>query len=141
MKRGPYKNQKHKLEQARRLRLEGHSYRSIGEIIGVNPYTLTKWVQDVVPTTTLKVRHKSGMKRQAKDLPNLRSKTAIRNFMLRLHDKCQGCFLSTWLEKPLVLEVDHIDGNNKNNTIDNLRVLCPNCHSQTPTWKRGKKAL
>lgn len=39
--------------------------------------------------------------------------------------------------KPLVLELDHIDGNNQNDQRHNLRYLCPNCHSQTPTF-RGK---
>ena len=36
--------------------------------------------------------------------------------------------------KPLVLHMDHIDGNNKNNNLSNLRILCPNCHSQTNTY-------
>jgi transposase-like protein len=40
---------------------------------------------------------------------------------------------------PLKLQVDHIDGNNSNNILDNLRFLCPNCHSQTSTYS-GKNA-
>jgi hypothetical protein len=39
------------------------------------------------------------------------------------------------MNEPLTLEVDHIDGDNKNNVRDNLRALCPNCHSQTDTWR------
>lgn len=39
-----------------------------------------------------------------------------------------------WRGNPLTLHLDHIDGDNLNNTIDNLRFLCPNCHQQTPTW-------
>jgi Zn finger protein HypA/HybF involved in hydrogenase expression len=38
------------------------------------------------------------------------------------------------LEKELVLQIDHKDGNWKNNSISNLRFLCPNCHSQTSTY-------
>jgi Zn finger protein HypA/HybF involved in hydrogenase expression len=51
--------------------------------------------------------------------------------------KCECCRLSEWMGQPISLELDHIDGDNKNNKLDNLRVLCPNCHAQTPTY-RGK---
>lgn len=51
--------------------------------------------------------------------------------------KCVKCGLgSVWNNEPLVLQIDHIDGNRKNNTFANLRLLCPNCHTQTPTWGR-----
>jgi uncharacterized membrane protein len=36
------------------------------------------------------------------------------------------------------LEMEHIDGDSKNNVRDNLKLLCPNCHAQTPTWRRRK---
>lgn len=54
--------------------------------------------------------------------------------------KCEGidCGISSWMGKPIVLELDHIDGNRTNNEETNLKLLCPNCHSQTPTW-RGRK--
>ena len=39
-----------------------------------------------------------------------------------------------WNNKPLSFHLDHIDGNRNNNQRSNLRLLCPNCHSQTPTW-------
>lgn len=51
--------------------------------------------------------------------------------------ECSHCGISEWNGKPIVLELDHIDGDNRNNVLENLRVLCPNCHSQTPTF-RGK---
>lgn len=51
--------------------------------------------------------------------------------------KCEACALSTWCGKPIPLELDHIDGNSKDNALKNLRILCPNCHAQTPTY-RGK---
>lgn len=49
--------------------------------------------------------------------------------------KCCECKNEgTHNDKPLVLQIDHIDGDNKNNSLDNLRYMCPNCHSQTPTF-------
>ena len=51
---------------------------------------------------------------------------------------CEECRISEWNGKRMIFELDHIDGNNKNNSFDNLKILCPNCHSQTPTF-RGRK--
>ena len=48
--------------------------------------------------------------------------------------ECSECKINSWNGKSLTLHCDHIDGDRKNNHIDNLRWLCPNCHSQTDTW-------
>lgn len=48
---------------------------------------------------------------------------------------CQNCSLGEWLGAPIPLELDHISGNPMDNNLDNLRLLCPNCHAQTPTAK------
>lgn len=58
---------------------------------------------------------------------------------LEQNGKCLECGISEWQGNPITLELDHIDGDNTNNIRSNLRILCPNCHSQTPTWKRGNK--
>lgn len=51
--------------------------------------------------------------------------------------QCSNCGLFDWLNEPIPLELDHIDGDNSNNELANLRLLCPNCHAKTPTY-RGK---
>ena len=52
---------------------------------------------------------------------------------------CMGCELTDWMEQPIILELDHVDGNYENNSIKNLRLICPNCHSQTMTYKNRNK--
>ncbi len=51
---------------------------------------------------------------------------------------CMKCKNSVWNGLPITLELEHIDGDNSNNEKENLSLLCPNCHSQTPTWRRSK---
>lgn len=53
--------------------------------------------------------------------------------------KCNHCNMTEWRGKPINLDLDHIDGDTFNNTLDNLRFLCPNCHSQTKTYKGKNK--
>ena len=52
--------------------------------------------------------------------------------------RCEMCLNIEWLGKLIPLELDHVNGDSADNRIENLRVLCPNCHAQTETY-RGKK--
>jgi 5-methylcytosine-specific restriction endonuclease McrA len=53
---------------------------------------------------------------------------------------CKECGLGqTWNGKPLVFQLDHANGDNKDNRRENLRMICPNCHTQTPTWGFKKR--
>ena len=49
--------------------------------------------------------------------------------------KCEKCGIYEWMGSPITLEIHHIDGNRLNNNLDNLQILCPNCHSQTNNWR------
>lgn len=51
-----------------------------------------------------------------------------------LEYKCARCELSEWMGEKLVLQLDHANGNRRDNRRGNLRLLCPNCHSQTSTF-------
>lgn len=48
--------------------------------------------------------------------------------------KCEKCLLSEWMGEPIPIQLDHINGDHKNNRIENLRILCPNCHAQTDNY-------
>ena len=55
--------------------------------------------------------------------------------------KCECCGLSEWNGKSISLELHHINGEHYDNRIENIQVLCPNCHAQTENYrgKQGKK--
>lgn len=53
--------------------------------------------------------------------------------------KCNCCGITSWHNKPITLQVNHIDGNCTNNMPENLELICPNCHSQTDTFGARNK--
>jgi Zn finger protein HypA/HybF involved in hydrogenase expression len=79
----------------------------------------------------------------------INNKLTIQSFKLKgrlikegyLEPKCSCCNLTTWLGDPIPLELDHIDGNSEDNKLENLRLLCPNCHALTPTYRGKNKKL
>ena len=54
-------------------------------------------------------------------------------------NECEHCGLFEWLGKEISIELDHIDGDRTNHRLENLRMLCPNCHSQTSTYRSKKR--
>ncbi len=51
-----------------------------------------------------------------------------------LKNICEQCGLTRWRRKPLTIQIDHRNGKRDDNRLENLRMLCPNCHSQTETY-------
>lgn len=70
----------------------------------------------------------------AKRIPSSRLKRAMRE--VGVEERCTLCGVeAVWLGEPLPLEVDHIDGNWRDSRLRNLRLLCPNCHSTTDSYR------
>lgn len=62
----------------------------------------------------------------------------LKNRLLKnkiVENKCSICNIEEWNDKKINTELDHIDGNRTNHKLENLRMLCPNCHSQTDTYR------
>lgn len=55
-------------------------------------------------------------------------------------NECEVCGLNEWQGKIIQCHLDHIDGNRFNHCLENLRIICPNCHSQTDSFA-GKNAV
>lgn len=60
----------------------------------------------------------------------------IKRYLLHINgNKCSECGISLWNGKDIVMELEHKNGDSSNNSLENVCLLCPNCHSQTPTYK------
>lgn len=108
---------------------------------------LRKLIKDYLEETgTYKgksVRKGSVGKRKSDDIffsngQSKRSTWAVRNALFNRglkEKKCECCKNTEWNGKPIPLEVHHKDGDKYNNELENLEILCPNCHYFTDTYK------
>lgn len=81
-------------------------------------------------------RRKSALeyaKKETAQIPKLRKKLIEDGIK---QQKCEQCGLSEWRGNKIPLELHHKDGNRFNNNLDNLEIVCPNCHSLTPNHSR-----
>lgn len=89
-------------------------------------------------------KQKETWRRKLLEIPieNLKFDTLRRRIIIEQDGKCNHCGLSIWMGHEIILEIDHIDGDNTNNKRLNLEAICPNCHSLTSTWRgRNKKNI
>jgi hypothetical protein len=94
-----------------------------------------------MPQSEARLAYKERLKQRLvnADFATLGWDAARRRVILEQNDRCNKCGIDEWLGNPISLEVDHIDGDRHNNSRENLEGLCPNCHSQTETWRGRNK--
>ena len=145
MKRGPYgrhQRQAH-FERAIEMRRNGDGYRTIARAVGVPWSTIRNWLRDEgIVCDRVAAYNKSTESRRVKAAVHLKQRGSVRMFLIRTRGyRCSECGLSLWREKKLPLEVEHINGVRDDNRDENVKLLCPNCHSLTPTWRGRKRAI
>jgi 5-methylcytosine-specific restriction endonuclease McrA len=66
-------------------------------------------------------------------------KAPLKRYLSEQKEGCWECGITEWNGNDIVLELEHINGNSQDNSEENLSLLCPNCHSQTSTYKNKNK--
>jgi hypothetical protein len=130
------------------MRKEGGNYRTIKhriecDKIDISHFLTKKEIFSIKNANTVSKDELLSRLTENSDIGSVWLKNKLIKFNL-LENKCSECHLNDlWNNKHLKLQLDHIDGNHFNNTLTNLRLLCPNCHSQTDTFcgksKKTKK--
>lgn len=143
---------KYSEEQLREAVSSSVSYRQVLQKISLAPKGGNyKTLQKAISLHKLDTSHFTGKNLTGRQLPPRRrpmedylsNKVPIQSNKLRKYlleegvfkASCSNCSLTQWLENPIPLELDHIDGNFSNNELKNLRLLCPNCHALTSTYR------
>lgn len=103
-------------------------------------YSIFKGKSAVIKTTKLNnVKKEDILKENCRHQRTVLRRYVIKNNLIPY--KCAICGCTEWQGKTLSLELDHINGINNDNRLENLRFLCPNCHSQTSTYGSRNQQL
>lgn len=115
----------------------GHSVRECRERFGFGSSTWSEAVQrgDVVPRSgAMSIQALLSAPRGRAHLKSRPVKAGL------LESSCQRCGITDWQGEPLSLELHHVNGIGQDNRLENLALLCPNCHSQTDSWGGRNRA-
>ena len=103
-------------------------------------HSIFKGRSAIIKTTKLNnVKKEDILKENCKHQRTVLRRYIIKNNLIPY--KCAICGCTEWQGKTLSLELDHINGINNDNRLENLRFLCPNCHSQTSTYGSRNQQL
>jgi 5-methylcytosine-specific restriction endonuclease McrA len=122
---------------------QGHTYRDCKARFGFCAASWHKAVQRG------RIKSRSNLMPLEVLLATSRSRAGVRRRLLRdgiFINACSDCGLTEWRGRPISMHIDHVNGVRDDHRLENLRMLCPNCHSQTPTYagrnvKRKKAPL
>jgi hypothetical protein len=132
------------IENAKMVKSLAGLLKSLGLVVaGGNYANMKKTLQRLKVDTS----HWNGQgwnkDQQLKDWSEYSKITHLKKHLIKLKShKCEKCNRTEWLDVPIPIEIHHIDGNRTNNSLDNLQLLCCNCHAFTDNWRgRGNRPL
>lgn len=130
------------------VRVNGGNHRHIAGLlkeynIDISHFLGASWSRGRTIETCEIIRNKTNKVRKSNDeVFRINSKvtqhTLRKRYLEKIFEKkCYNCGIVNWLDKPITLHLDHINGSHTDNRFENLRLLCPNCHQQTSTWGKA----